>query len=268
MFALPSTDPEFKALIPPLAAEEREQLEQNILQARKCHDAIILWDGIIIDGHNRYEICAKHGIEFEVVDLPLPSREAAKLWILENQLGRRNLHAAAKIELALVKADMLREKAQRNLTRGGRPKKGTEKPLPKLTKPKLETVNVQEATATDADVSKGTLYSYLQIKEHGSPQLLAKVRSGELKIGTAHKLLTNEILKQLKKADKMYESIADALSPQTARQNGTDINDPVYKANKQAIQTRLAQLSVTLHELRDKLKERSAHDTANNQPGF
>ena len=45
MFALPRVDPEFKSLIPPLAADEREQLEQNILQARKCHDAIILWEG-------------------------------------------------------------------------------------------------------------------------------------------------------------------------------------------------------------------------------
>ena len=101
MFALPQIDPELKSLIPPLSIEERIQLEQNILQARKCRDAIVLWQGIIIDGHNRYEICVKHGIEFEIIELPLPSREAAMVWILDNQLGRRNLHAAAKIELAL-----------------------------------------------------------------------------------------------------------------------------------------------------------------------
>ena len=65
MSILPNIDPEFKGLIPPLQADEREQLEQNILQACKCHDAIVLWDGKIIDGHNRYEICVKHGIEFE-----------------------------------------------------------------------------------------------------------------------------------------------------------------------------------------------------------
>ena len=268
MSTLPKIDPAFKSLIPALSKEEREQLEQNILQARKCHDAIILWDGVIIDGHNRYEICVKHGIEFEVVDLPLTSREEAIVWILDNQLGRRNINAAARIELALAKTEMLREKAQRNLTRGGRPKNGAEKPSAKLTKPEIESFHVRKALADDVGISERTLHNYLQIKEHGSSNLLAKVQSGELKIGAAHKLLTKEILKQLKQADEFYASMADAISPQTARLNGTDINCPVYKANKQAIQTRLAQLSVTLQEQITKLDERSAHDKAKNHPGI
>jgi len=262
---LPKTDPEFKGLIPPLSPEEREQLEQNILQARKCHDAIVLWDGTIIDGHNRYEICVKHGIEFEIVDLPLPSREAAKLWILDNQLGRRNLHAAARIELALVKADILREKAQKKQSLAGGDKKSAEykKSLSsKLTKLEIESVDVQRDTAIDASVGVGTLHRFMEIKKHGSPQLLAKVQSGELKIGTAHKLLTKEILKQLKRTDATYKYIQDAISEETARQNGVDTSTPAFKANKQAIQARLTQLTATLEELITKLKERSAHDTA------
>jgi len=61
---IPLIDKEFKAIIPPLSAEERTQLEQNILSKRKCHDAITLWQDLIIDGHHRYEICISHGIEF------------------------------------------------------------------------------------------------------------------------------------------------------------------------------------------------------------
>ena len=257
MSILPKIDPEFKSLIPPLTADEREQLEQNILQSRKCLDAIILWEGIIIDGHNRYAICAKHGIEFEIINLPLPSREAAKLWILENQLSRRNLTDATRIELALLKVDLIREKAKKKQSRAGGDKKSPKNEgslSAKMTKPEKEPMHVRKAIADEVGISERTFQNYMQVKEHGGPELLAQVQSGELKIGTAHKLLTKEILKQLTRADKMYKHIAEAMSPQTALQNGTDINDPSYKDNMLVAQTKLVQLYEDLLELIRKLK--------------
>ena len=49
------------------------------------------WNGIIVDGHNRYEICSKHGIEFKTIERKFDSRDHVILWMLENQLGKRNL---------------------------------------------------------------------------------------------------------------------------------------------------------------------------------
>jgi len=201
-------DKEFKNLIPPLLPEEREQLEQNILEARKCYDPIVLWNGVILDGHNRYEICVKHGIEFQIVDLPLASREEAIFWILDNQLSRRNLNDAARIEMALLKTDMLREKARKNQSRAGGDKKSAGSLSSLVSKPKLESIDVRKSTAEDIGISEGKLNNYMQIKEHGSPELLAKVKSSELKIGTAHRLLPKEILKQLNQYDKMLKFIA------------------------------------------------------------
>ena len=85
-------DSEFKKLIPPLTKEERSQLEENIL-AEGCRDPLTVWKGhnILLDGHNRYEICDKYGVEFYVSEIELGDREEAKIWILQNQLGRRNL---------------------------------------------------------------------------------------------------------------------------------------------------------------------------------
>ena len=60
-------DPEFKALIPPLVPEELAQLEANIL-ADGCRDPLVTWRGILIDGHNRFEICSRHGLEFQTVE--------------------------------------------------------------------------------------------------------------------------------------------------------------------------------------------------------
>jgi len=105
-------DKEFMKLIPPLLEEEYRQLEQNILAKGKCLNALLLWDGKIVDGHNRFYICIAHGIEFEVKEMEFESREEAKLWILENQLGRRNLTDAARIELALRKEKLLKDMAR------------------------------------------------------------------------------------------------------------------------------------------------------------
>jgi len=248
MYALPVIDPEIKALIPPLQEDERMQLEQNILAARKCHDAIILWDGIIIDGHNRFEICEKHGIEFEVVDMPLPNREAVKVWILENQLGRRNLSDVARIEIALLKEEMLREKARKKQSLAGGDKssnKGDGALLFQVSKPKIDSINVREAIAAEAGVCETTLHRYTEIKEQGCPELLEHVRSGELTIRAAHRIC--EVTKQLKRANKMYRFISETV--------------PLTSTNaNRAISSKLAQLSALLDQLLNKLEGGGAND--------
>ena len=83
-------DKEFQALIPPLSAEEKAQLEENIV-AEGCRDALITWQGILLDGHNRFEICERLNIPFRTMEIDLPDRDAAEDWIDKNQLGRRNL---------------------------------------------------------------------------------------------------------------------------------------------------------------------------------
>ena len=83
-------DKEFQALIPPLSAEEKAQLEENIV-AEGCRDALITWQGILLDGHNRYEICERLDIPYRTISIDLPDRDAAADWIDKNQLGRRNL---------------------------------------------------------------------------------------------------------------------------------------------------------------------------------
>ena len=83
-------DEEFKNLIRPLQQQEYLQLEVNIL-ADGCRNPITTWNGVIVDGHNRYEICQRHKIPFSIEEMDFECREAAIAWICANQLGRRNL---------------------------------------------------------------------------------------------------------------------------------------------------------------------------------
>jgi len=93
-------DEEFKSLIPPLTTVEFAQLEDNI-QREGCRDALVIWKGtgILVDGHNRYEICERDEIDFKTIQVPFESREKAIDWICMNQLGRRNLTPADASEL-------------------------------------------------------------------------------------------------------------------------------------------------------------------------
>ncbi len=83
-------EPQFKNLIRPLQRKEYVQLEQNIL-SDGCRDPIIIWNEVIVDGHNRYEICMRHQIPFAVVEMDFSCEAEAIAWICANQLGRRNI---------------------------------------------------------------------------------------------------------------------------------------------------------------------------------
>ena len=134
-------DSEFKMLIPPLQAEESKQLEENII-AEGCRDPLSVWNDVIVDGHNRYEICTRHGLGFNVFDVAFADRSEAIEWIIRNQFGRRNLSPYDRGTLALrldgVLAERYEEKRKATV---GRPSK---EELAELAKGKEESYKAAE----------------------------------------------------------------------------------------------------------------------------
>ena len=84
-------DNEFRRIIPALLPEEFKQLEANILQDGEIKSPLIIWNDVLLDGHNRYVIAEKHGLTFKTSEILLTDRDHAKLWIATHQLGRRSL---------------------------------------------------------------------------------------------------------------------------------------------------------------------------------
>lgn len=105
-------DSEFQAVCPALSEDEAALLEESVLR-EGLRDALVAWNGLILDGHHRFTICQKHNIEPRFTNLPLKDRDEAKQWILLNQLARRNLTA--------IQMSYLRGKYYRSfrLSRGG-----------------------------------------------------------------------------------------------------------------------------------------------------
>lgn len=81
---------EFKELIPALTADEFKQLEDNCLE-EGIREKIITWKGYIVDGHNRYEIAQKWNLDYETEEKHFNNEHDVIEWMLNNQLGRRNV---------------------------------------------------------------------------------------------------------------------------------------------------------------------------------
>lgn len=170
----------FRTVIPPLAPEEYQLLEQGIV-ADGCRDAIITWSGFIIDGHNRYEICQKHGIPFAIEEMDFHTEQDALVWIINNQLGRRNVTDYQKGELVLKKKDILLVK--------GKKQQGRRTDILSIVDKKLEPHNTREEMAKDIGVSSGTMARIEIIAKEAPEEIKEDLRRGRVTIGTAYKKL-------------------------------------------------------------------------------
>ena len=78
-------------LLPPLSGEQFSSLERDILE-NGCYAPIIVnEDMVIVDGHNRFRICEKHGLPYKMLVFSFADLLEAKQWALDTQKGRRNL---------------------------------------------------------------------------------------------------------------------------------------------------------------------------------
>ena len=171
-------DEEFKSLIPPLSDDERRQLEKNILQDG-IRDPLVVWQGhgIIVDGHNRHSIATKHGLPFKTREIAFVDRDAVKLWIVQNQFGRRNVNRYSRGELALKLESTFAAQAKANQQLSeGRGKKGLAI-LPNL--------NTRDLLAKIAGVSSRTIAAIKFIVEHGTDEIKAALRADEITINAA-----------------------------------------------------------------------------------
>ena len=175
---------ELEILIPPLTSEEFKQLERNILE-EGIRDPLVTWNGILVDGHNRYRIATEYDIDFTTVEKEFSDMNAVKEWMINNQFGRRNLNNYQRSVLALQLEDVFKAKAKENQIR-----KPDFVPL-KSAEQKIET---RQEIAKIANVGHDTISKVKKIEATASPEIKAKVSTGQISI--------NEAFKEIKKEEK------------------------------------------------------------------
>jgi len=186
----------FKKLIPPLTHEEFSQLEENCI-AEGIRDAIVLWNGYIIDGHNRYEIALKNSLEFKTEEKEFEGEEDVELWMIDNQNGRRNLTDGWKYKLQQRKKEILI-------------KKGEDIRVKKISHFRqvgqtLSTIDNVSKHDTRKEIAKSLNWSTGKVAmadvvfKKATPELEEKVLNNEITINQAYQ----DIKKQEKKAERI-----------------------------------------------------------------
>lgn len=106
-------DPELKAFMPPLSETEQAALEANIIK-NGCRVPLVVWDGTLVDGHHRYNICRRQNIPFAIEEQSFSDKGEAMLWMLQEQRSRRNQGLVARVVMALKCKPILLAKGKEN----------------------------------------------------------------------------------------------------------------------------------------------------------
>jgi transcriptional regulator with XRE-family HTH domain len=167
---------ELRAIADPLTAVEYEALERSLL-TEGCRDALVLWNDVLIDGHNRYDICKRHGIEFRTVqNNSFKSIEDVQLWMIDNHLARRSVSDFQRGLLALRKKQIVSTRVAQKAAEAPPEGEDAAEPPP---------WNTREEVARAARVSSNTISQIERIQKAATPQLIEAVRSGTISINAA-----------------------------------------------------------------------------------
>ncbi len=169
-------DLEFRDKIPPLTEDEFTLLEENILSDGAVFSPLIVWDGTILDGHNRYEIIQKHPeLTYAVHKMSFDNRYEALSWICKHQLGRRNLTPQQKKYLIGQ-----RYEAEKMAHGGERVATVQNEPLPSSHKTRAQIAN--DTSTSESYVMRAGWYAQgVDAAEEALPGIKQEILTGAIK---------------------------------------------------------------------------------------
>jgi transcriptional regulator with XRE-family HTH domain len=248
---------ELRSFVDPLTAIEYAALEKSLL-AEGCRDALVLWNDVLIDGHNRYAICQKHDIPFRTVqNNSFESIDDVKLWMIDNHLARRSVSDFQRGLLALRKKQIVVQRmAQRPADapeEGGEEQQDSSPPW-----------NTREEVAKAARVSPNTISQIERIQKAATPQLVEAVRSGTISINAAANVaqlpeaVQNAAVaggrKELQQAARQVREQKAASRPRKEGPDGEPVDEPTsMRSQIAALKDRVATLLTENEVLKQRL---------------
>jgi len=204
----------------PLSSEEFEILEKSILESGLQCPIITGVDGTIYDGHNRFRICEKHRkyVFNKVTDLG--DDEAIKRWIIEQQLGRRNLTTYQRVLYALKYKEQIASKAKSNQQAG-------------VLLKSAKGVNTRQEIAKMSGVSEDTVSKVEFIEKYADEETKEKFRRGDrsLSINEVYQKLNKEHGKKRPAKSKAAPSAPTAKQVTADRQGSVPENTETVTSN-------------------------------------
>lgn len=204
-------DPGLKAYIDPLTPDEHDALERSLLK-EGCRDALVLWGDLLVDGHNRYGICQKHGIPFQTVQSTLfQSMEDVHLWMIDQHLGRRSVSDFQRGVLALRKREILTQRQPPAPAEPAAEAPAAPDAAPAAA-PVVETAPIKsrEDLARAARLSAAQVVQIEKIQKQAAPEVVAAVKSGVISINAAAAVASLPAEEQVAAAQGGKEQLREA----------------------------------------------------------
>ncbi|CAN7461976.1 MULTISPECIES: hypothetical protein [Duganella] len=176
-----------RSYIEPLTEAEYQALERSIL-VEGCRDALVLWEDVLVDGHNRYQICQQHGVPFKAIEnTSFRSLDDVKLWMIDNNLGRRSISDFQRGVLALRKKEIVAARAVELAAQAAAEDAAIAPPEGDAAKarPAAMPLTSREDIARAARLSSATISQIEKIQKTATPELVEAVRSGTISINAA-----------------------------------------------------------------------------------
>lgn len=281
---------ELKAYIDPLTPEEHDALERSIL-AEGCRDALVLWGDVLVDGHNRYGICQKHGLPFQTVqNTRFQSMEDVHLWMIDQHLGRRSVSDFQRGVLALRKREIVAERRARaaaafvagNAQAETQPEESSATAAPAAASvAPPEDLSSREAIARAARLSSSQVVMIEKIQKQAAPELVAAVKSGTISLNAAAAVATLPAEEQvaavtagkdeLKQAAKRVREAKRKTREEAAPKNADEAPQPAEAAltdELPALRARVAELTAENEALRQQLAQLRAQLSADDGQPF
>ena len=263
---------DLRAYIDPLTPDEYAALERSLL-SEGCRDSLVLWGDLLVDGHNRYGICQKHGIAFNTVqNTSFKSMDDVHLWMIDNHLGRRSVSDFQRGVLALrkkeiVSARLAQAKLKPAATHEADAAAGDE-PASAASGVAVESEPpwTRDVVARAARVSNATLNQIEKIQKTAAPELVGAVKSGVISINAAAAVASLPSDKQVaavaggkKELREAARQVREARQPAKPK---PDVESPPEDATPDQLEIhRLTVLVAELKDERDQLKKKVQHLT-------
>ena len=183
----PTVLPELAELLPPLSGEQLAALEKDILQ-NGCYAPIIVnEDLVVVDGHNRQQICTRHSLPYKMAVFAFDDLLEAKQWALDTQKGRRNLDKweLGKIALKLRPEIEARAKANQQTYHGNQYESGPSATLPEVHSAPVDT---RKALAASVGLGERTMGKVMQIDEHAPAAVKEALDKKELSVNQGYQI--------------------------------------------------------------------------------
>ena len=259
---------DLKAYIDPLTPDEHDALERSLL-AEGCRDALVLWGDVLVDGHNRYGICQKHGLPFQTLQsTQFKSMDDVHLWMIDQHLGRRSVSDFQRGVLALRKREILNDRrlhAASSAAVADAPELGAlggntqADPANAASgnNSALEPLKSREGLAKVARLSSSQVVMIEKIQKQAAPEVVAAVKSGTISINAAAAVATlpedEQVAAALGGKEQLQQAAKRVRETKKRPTASTEVSAEAPTENVEVLKLRIKELEAENTRLREEL---------------